>query len=110
MSRVTASTDFKKLAKDDLETYLQRWAEDVTNKVNGQLDFETNINGKFVEIVFLGANQDFTATHGLGRVPQGYSIVGLTSAMIIYDGTTPNTVDTITLRASATGTARIFVY
>jgi hypothetical protein len=110
MSKITESTNFANVKPEDVPLYVARWAEDVTNKVNGGLDFATNFSGQTISIAFATANADTTAAHTLSRVPAGYIVIGATAAMDIYDGSIANTTSAITLRSGAIGTARLLIY
>lgn len=109
MSKITASTDFDRIPRDQVPRYLSMFAEQVTQALNGNLD-ATNFNAKLVSVPFGAANTDTAVIHGLSRVPTAYVINGTTAAMSIYDGLTPSTSSVIYLRSSAPGTARILIY
>lgn len=110
MSKVTASYEFQAAPEKDLPRFLTLFGEQVARALNNGLDFETNFNSKSVSITFSSANTDASVAHGLGRVPVGYIIIGLSAALTVYDGVGANTTTNLFLRASATGTARLLVY
>jgi hypothetical protein len=51
-----------------------------------------------------------TVYHGLGRVPRGWSIVGLQTMAIIWETSTARNVSAITLQSSAAATVDILVF
>lgn len=110
MSKVTASYEFQACKPEELPRFLTLFGEQVARALNSGLDFETNFNSKFVSITFSATNTDTSVAHGLGRVPAGYIIIGLSAALTVYDGVGANTATNLFLRASATGTARLLVY
>ncbi len=110
MSSIQANNNFANLKGEELARFVEVWAQEVSRVVNGKLDFQTNFNCKFVSITFSSANTDTSINHGLGRVPAGYIVTSLTAALVPYDGTVPSTDSTLTLRASATGTAGLLIY
>jgi hypothetical protein len=119
MSKVTASADFDRVPKEELNRFLSLFGEQVISCINNGLNiadnFEsapalTDLDGQILTCVVPVANQDNSYSHSLGRVPTGYILCGATAAMSIYDSTIANTRTSFNFRASATGTARIFVF
>lgn len=110
MSKVTASYEFQACKPEDMPRFLTLFGEQVSRTLNNGLDFETNFNSKTVSITFSAANTDVIVAHGLGRLPVGYIVVGLSASLTVYDGVGANTTSNLVLRANATGTARLLVY
>lgn len=110
MSKLSASYEFQACPTADLPRFLTLFGEQVARILNNGLDFETNFNSKLVSLTFSSANVDTSVAHGLGRVPSGYIIIGLSADLTVYDGIGTNTTTNLFLRASATGTARLLVY
>jgi hypothetical protein len=63
-----------------------------------------------ITVEFTAANTDVQVLHQLGKVPLGYHVVGRSGNFVVYNGTVPSSESDITLRASGTGTATIFVF
>lgn len=110
MSKITSSTDFTTIKPEDLPKHLSFFADEVVNKVNGGLDFATNINCKLISITFSAGATNTSIAHGLNRLPVGYLVYGQTANITVYDGSTANTTTTLTLRSSAAGAVRLIVF
>ncbi|MES1988817.1 MAG: hypothetical protein V4440_12475 [Pseudomonadota bacterium] len=110
MSKIQASANMSQVTPDQLQRFLDIFCSNVVDTVNGKLDFATNFNAKFLNVTFTTALTNTTAIHGLGRVPSGYIIVGLSAQMIVSDGTSQSTASAIVLQSSIAGTARLLVY
>lgn len=61
------------------------------------------------EVVFPSAFVDVAFAHGLGRVPVGYQVVGMSAPMVVYDGAASPSEDYLVLRSNEPGTAKILV-
>lgn len=94
---------------DALAKLVAIFALNVEELLNGGLRLDENFAGQVLVVEFTSTTQK-TIQHQLNRVPTGYFIVGSTTDMRVYDGTIRSTKDTIYLRPSAVGTARIFIY
>ncbi len=110
MSKVQASPDLSTIDEKDIRKYVTLVLVDIVDKVNGKLDLGVNVSGKIVSVPFTAANTDTTISHGLGKTPTGYLVVGLSTNMIVYDGTVAKNSSTITLKSSAIGTAQIYFF
>lgn len=110
MSKISASPDISQVKPEELARFVDIFCHDVVQKVNGDLDFQNNINCKLVSIPFAAANTEASVSHGLGRVPTGYLVYGATAAMSVYNGVSTNTAALLYLRASAVGTANLIVF
>lgn len=62
-----------------------------------------------LEFVFTSAGADVPVRHGLGRAPEGWVLVGVSTSIRVYDGSAPSNEDVLVLRASGAGTAKVFV-
>jgi hypothetical protein len=109
MANITKPTSFSQIPKEKVPEYLDKFAQDVTQKVNGQLDF-SNMNVQIISVNFSTANVSQAFSHTLGRVPKGYIPHGQSFNGNIYNGTNGSTASTIYLRSSAVGTANILLY
>jgi hypothetical protein len=111
VARISASTKIE-MIKEDSEKfrYISIVLDNIAAVVNGNVEFLVNMRLKQVSVTFTATNTDTSVAHGLGFLPSGYIIIGSTAAMSVYDGSISNTVTTLTLRASATGTVRLLVF
>lgn len=110
MSKLTASTDFDRLEKEELAKFLAKFGDQVVQLLNGNLDFTTNFNCKLLSVTFSVANANTAVPHGLNRVPVGYFITSRSASVIVYDGTSANTSTTLNVRASAMGSVNLIVF
>ncbi len=96
---------------EQLGRYVQVAFDDIGNVINGNIEFNQNIGAKQIDCKFLTANSDTVFNHGLGRAPQGFFVVGLDVASIIYNGAANNTTELIYLRSTvAPVNAKVMVY
>ena len=110
MSKVTSSIDFDRVADKDQMRYINIFSNEVKSVINGELDFETNFNGKMITVNFTLANTDRIIVTGLNRLPIGYLVYNVSANMVVYNGTTAWSPATISLKASAVGIAKIIVF
>lgn len=110
MSKVISSTEMDKIPKEEIPRYLTIVLADIVKQINGGLDFGTNFNASSVSAIFSSANTDTAISHGLGRVPAGYLVLGSSAAMQVYDGVTDDSNLLAYLRSSAVGTANILFF
>lgn len=68
-----------------------------------------NFRGSLLEVNFTAANTDTEIRHGLQFIPSNYFVVGMSAAMSIYDGSSPDKTF-FYLKSSAVGTARVFIF
>lgn len=109
--KFTASTDIDRLSNtDDVKRYVSIALDNISQVLNNGIFFADNFNAKLLTITFAAANTEQVVMHGLGRTPLGYFSVGQTAALTIYDGSSENTSSLLYLKASATGTCRLWVY
>lgn len=108
MSQIKASPEIMEITdKKEQMKYIQLFLQSVVDVVNGRIEFKDNVKISSQSVVFSAADTDTTVAHGLGRAPRGYLVVGLSAAMIIYDGSKAKTATNITLKSNAAGTAQI---
>jgi hypothetical protein len=90
--------------------YLSIQLKSYYDLLNRGLRFSDNFNSKVLSAEFTLADTDTVFTHGLGFTPTGYITIGLSVAMIVYngDGTWNNT--DIVLKSDVVGTATILVF
>lgn len=93
---------------DNVVRFYSQAIQAINQTVNGNLEFLNMISAQLT-FVFTGANEIGMA-HGLSKIPSGYIDYGKSADIRIYDGTTPNTVDTIYLRSTGAGTIRVLVF
>ena len=111
--RIQAATGFDKVLAskpEEVARFVEIFAGDCVNVVNGNLEFGANIKSASVRVTFTAANTDTVINHALGKPPSGYLIAGLSTNLIVYDGSMPSTKNTITLKSSAIGTATLLLF
>lgn len=96
----------------DLLTALSNWSMVLKSILDGGISINDNMDMSQVTIVSHATPGTETGySHGLGKVPTGYIVVGQTDAGIVYDGVTLNTKNTIYLKSDVSSvTFRILVY
>lgn len=79
--------------------------------INGNVDIIENGGNELLSFSFTKINSDVGVAHSLGRVPRGYINVGSNnSALGLANGATPNSTDTLYLRAGSTGMVTVMVF
>lgn len=113
MPTIKTQTNFTNIAdaKDspDFARFLSVFAQEVESIVNGNISFGENIKCDIISCVFGVADTNTNFGHKLGRIPLGYIPIASTSSARLYNGTVPNTKDTIYLRSSSAGTMTVVV-
>lgn len=61
-------------------------------------------NRIIVSQLFTNADTDYTITHNLNRIPEGYYCVDIDQAGVLYNGTVAATRTEITLKCNVAGT------
>ena len=111
MSKITRETNLDLVQEDDKRwNFLAQFLDNVKELLNNGLKFSDNFDAKNVSAVFSAANTDTSVSHGLGRVPSGYIVTSISASMVVYTGTAAWTSSTISLKASAAGTAALMVF
>ena len=108
--RITASPDVDRVEDKDLARYTSIFLNQVVDALNNNLTLTENLNAKILTFTFSTANVDVATIHGLGRVPQGYFVVGQNAAASVYDGASANTAQLLYLRSSAVAQVRLVVF
>lgn len=90
--------------------FLSIFCDQVTTMLNNGLLFSDNFNQKTLSVTFSAVNTDTAINHGLGRVPQGYIVIGRSANLVVYNGASQWTSSLIYLRSSALGSANMFVF
>lgn len=109
--RINQSTDYTGLEDgEELKRYLTKSMTDIMGVINGGIDFGENVRTSLISVAFGGANTTVQSGHGLGRVPAGYIVAGLSANMVVFNGSGTNTDKLIYLQASAAGTASVLVF
>ena len=111
MSRVNRSAEIQNLTTlDDVKRFVNSWLTNITDNINGNLEFDINLRTTTVTVVFVQANVDVGIFHGLNKSPNGYFKASSSAALTLYDGAGLTTNKVIYLRSSAVGTAKILFY
>lgn len=110
MSKITASTDFSQVKPEDLARYVEMFCKDVTERVNGNLDFATNFSAQEVSVSFSQINADTVVSHTLGRAAQSYLITSKSAACDIYNGSAASQNSLILKSTVAPVTVTLVVY
>jgi len=104
-SDLTKAKTIEELARD-----VQALIDELQQIVSGGLEFSKNLRGQFVEVRFIGANNEVQVRHGLTRKPTGYLVVRRSADFRVIDGFSQNTTELLKLRATQAGTCTIFVF
>lgn len=72
---------------DDLSRYLNVSVNELTNIINGKIEFVENILSARINVNFTSANSQFSISHSLNKTPVGYIQIGSNVACNVYDGT-----------------------
>ena len=84
----------------DLITSLSNWAMVLKSILDGGILIDDNVDASRVAVVSHATpGNEFSVSHGLGKVPLGYIVTGQESAGSVYDGTTANTNQTLYLKS-----------
>ena len=94
----------------DVTNFSSQNFDAIIRAINGNLSIQDNMNGSILGVTFASANANTIINHGLNRIPLGYLALSASAAMDLYDGTTASTTSQITLRSSATGFVKIFIF
>ncbi len=87
---------------------LQKFIEQTIQSLNGGLSATQNFNAKEIKAEFLAADTETTIIHGLGRIPNEFTVISKDAGSTVYESKTrKRTADRIYLLASAPVTATI---
>lgn len=110
MSKLTRYADFGRMKEfDKFAGACSSAFADLVDIVNGNIDFQTNVNCVFVEFE-IQADVELTVSHSLGRVPVGRIVTYQTCQEVIYDSDTTATIDTINLWCGSSGSVRMILF
>jgi len=110
MALIRRPTDIVDIEPPDLYRYIQLFFADVKGVVNGRLEIDKNLDVKIVDALFVNANVNTNIVHTLGRAPIGYIVVGKSVNMSVYDGEGERNSNTISLKSSVAGTAKVLFF
>lgn len=109
--KITASSSLSNLESvEELRRFVGAFSDNVASALNSRLTFSDNFLASIITFVFTGANTTLGMPHKIGVIPSGYILVGTTVAMSLYDGEQANSTDTLFLRSTAAGTAKVLVF
>jgi len=108
--KFTESTEIDRVEQEEANRYTAKAFKNLEAIVNNGVTLYDNFDAKFLTVTFVVADTDVATLHGLGRVPNGYIILGTSAAMSVYDGVSANTTSILYLRSNAAGRCRIMVF
>lgn len=91
MSKITASADIQQVKPEEVQKYVDLFCQDVTEVVNGKLDFVNNFASKVITASFTQANTDTVVTHNLGRATSNFLVASKSASCDIYNGSSQST-------------------
>jgi len=101
MSKVETHGDLGSIK--DTTTFMRfcsSFLSDVTDVINGQLEFSLNIKSQVVSVTFNTANSDVTVTHTLNKTGVNFLVANKDVACDIYHGSQSDTSSTIYVRST----------
>lgn len=95
----------------DIPRYASMNFAAIGNALNGNVEFGANIRSSTTAVAFLAASTVVEVPHTLGRIPQGYIVIGQDAAGSILTSqlTNPWTASKIYLNASAAMNATLII-
>ena len=110
MSKLKGFTTLSNLKTvEELSRYYSIVVDEIKAILNGKISFSENVEVSSVSVTFTSAGTEVIVNHTLQVIPIGYVVIGRDSDFTVYDGITSWTAQYISLRASASGNARILV-
>ncbi len=94
---------------EELKRYASVNFKAISQTLNGNVNFTDNINCKFIDVTFRGANIVSSIPHGLGRVPIMWTSGNVTANAVVFEGDSADATN-LYLEASAACSARIMVF
>lgn len=79
-------------------------------EINGRLSLTENLLAQRLEYRFTAGGVEVGVAHGLGFIPNGYIQIKADGGVIVYDGATANTRDTLYLKATGAGIVSVLVF
>lgn len=111
MGKIRSSPQISNLKTiEDVVRFIQPFITDVSETINGNIQFDQNCSVAILDVTFDTANAEKAVSHSLGRVPIGYFKIGSGAATVLYNGTTANDSSTIYLQANVATTAKVLVF
>lgn len=95
---------------DGLNKFVNLFAADVEQALNGQLTFADNFRAQLITVIFTAANTEKQVLHTIKKVPTGYFNVGAMAATTVYDGVSSWTTSALYLKSSVATTVRLLVF
>jgi hypothetical protein len=109
--KITAIDDISNVADvDQVKRFVTQFQINCKEVVNGNIDFTDNCRTALVSVTFTATNTNTSVSHGLGRVPRGFILVGSSVAMNVYNGSGTTDGTSLSVKADATGTASLLVF
>jgi hypothetical protein len=106
--------DFNKLRQfdKDLIGTLNVWSMTLKSILDGGISIDDNVDASLVSVVSHATpGSEFSVSHRLGKVPQGYIVTGQDGAGSVYDGSTTNTNAILYLKSDVSSkTFRLMVF
>lgn len=108
--KISASSDLQNVKTlDDLKRFVTIFCGQVSDAFQGKISVTDNIRDQIISVTFAVPATTYAIPHRLNATPVGYIVVSSDSPLSLYDGTSPNTKDTIFLQSSAAGVAKVMV-
>ena len=105
--------DSAKIFSEDGEaakTELASFIDQIAFIINGNLDLIQNLKMETLNVSFPSAGSEQDVRHRLGRVPVGYLVISRSAAISVYDGSNDWNQNSLFVRSSAPGRARLLVF
>lgn len=110
MSNITQPSNFSTIPPAQLAQYLDKFAKNVVQTVNGNLSFD-NFNAQVITANFATDFVEHAFPHSLGRVPIGYIRIGGDFNGAIWENTTARWTSTnIYLLCGSAGYAKLLLF
>jgi hypothetical protein len=101
--KLNAFPDIGKI--DDLKGFIRfasQLIENITDVVNGELEFDSNIKTQTIQVTFSTANADVMVAHKLNKKPVNFEIISKSVACDVYRSSTSADTNSVTyLRCNA---------
>lgn len=95
---------------EDLRRYTSQALDEIVGAINGRISLSDNVQATIKSVTFSGANATVSVDHGLGTSPSGYFVVGLSTAITVFDGNRSSDSANLYVQASGAGTARLLIF
>ncbi len=105
---------FDKLRTFDKEliTSLSNWSMILKSILDGGISIDDNVDASRISVVSHATpGVEVPVSHGLGKIPLGYIVTGQAGVGSVYDGSTPNTKDTLYFKSDVSSTTfRLLIF